>query len=111
MDTLQPWLLRLINSNKYGGRTMRTDEQTVVLYDCGVWTDAHSQAVKAKYPECDIAITQSLASLSGFIVVFRMHRDRSLYTWVTATGVVFGLLLLTARQTMLLTAPSIESFT
>jgi hypothetical protein len=103
MDTLPSWLLKMIDSNKYGGRTMRTDEHTVVLYDCGVWTDAHSQAVKTKYPECAIAITQSHASLSGFIVVFRMHRDRSLYAWFTATGVAFVLLLITARQMMLLT--------
>ena len=108
MDTLQPWLLRMIDSNKYGGRTMRTDEQTVVLYDCGVWTDSHAQAVKTKYPECAIAITQSHASLSGFIVVFRMQRDRSLYAWITAMGVVFALLLITARQMVLLTTPLIE---
>ncbi len=37
-------------------------------------------------PECAIAITECHASLSGFIVVFRMHRDRSLYAWFTATG-------------------------
>jgi hypothetical protein len=101
MDTLQLWLLKMINSDKYGGRTIQTDEQTVVLYDCGVWTDAHSQAVKSKYPECDIAITQSLGSLSGFIVVLKLHRDRSLNTWVTATALVFVLLLVTARQMVL----------
>lgn len=102
MDTLQPWLLKLIDSNRHGGRTLRTDEQTVVLYDCGVWTDAHSQAVKAKYPECDIAITQSHGSLSGFIIVFKLHRDRSLYTWITATACVFVCLLVTARQMVVL---------
>ena len=84
---------------------MRTDEQTVVLYDCGVWTDAHSQAVKARYPECDITIAQSQGSLSGFIVVFKLHRDRSLYTWVTATAMVFALLLITARQMVVLSSP------
>jgi hypothetical protein len=102
MDTLQPWLLKLIDSNRHGGRTLRTDEQTVVLYDCGVWTDTHSQAVKAKYPECDIAITQSHGSLSGFIIVFKLHRDRSLYTWITATACVFVCLLVTARQMVVL---------
>jgi hypothetical protein len=105
MDTLQSWLLKMIDSDRYGGRTMRTDEQTVVLYDCGVWTDAQSQAVRSKYPECDIAVTQSQGSLSGFIVVFKLHRDRSLYKWVTATVVVFGILLITARQMVVLSAP------
>ena len=106
MDTLQPWLLRVIDSSRHGGRTLRTDEQTVVLYDCGVWTDAHSQAVKTKYPESDIAVTQSHGSLSGFIVVFKLHGDRSLYKWITATAAVFVCMLITARQMVVLAHPS-----
>ena len=101
MNSLPRCVLKMINSDRYGGRTMQTDDQTLVLYDCGVWTDTHTQAVKVKFPECDIAVMQSQASLSGFIVVFRMHRDRSLYTWVTATVAVLALLLVTARQLVL----------
>jgi hypothetical protein len=104
MDSLPRWILRMINSDRYGGRTMRTDENTLVLYDCGVWTDTHTQAVKSKYPECDIAVMQSQASLSGFIVVFRIHRDTSLYAWVTATVVILTLFLITARQLVLWSA-------
>jgi hypothetical protein len=91
----------MINSDRYGGRTVLTDDQTLVLYDCGVWTDTHTQAVKSKYPECDIAVMQSQASLSGFIVVFRIHRDRSYFAWITATGAVIALILVTARQMVL----------
>jgi hypothetical protein len=98
MDSFQAWLHRTINSERYGGRTVRTDEQTVVLYDYGTWTEGHSRAVRAKFPECDIAITQCQASLSGFIVLFKLKRDRSLYAWITATAVVLALVLLTARQ-------------
>lgn len=102
MDTLQAWLHRTINSDRYGGRTVRTDEQTVVLYDCGTWTEAHSRMVRAKYPECDITVTQCQASLSGFIVVFKLNRDRSLYTWITATAAMLVILIVTARQMVLL---------
>jgi hypothetical protein len=84
---------------------MQTDERTVVLYDCGVWTDTHTQVVKNKYPECDIAVMQSQASLSGFIVVFKLHRDRSFYAWATAVVAVLILLLITARQMLVLSAP------
>jgi hypothetical protein len=100
MDTLPSWLLKTIDCDRYGGRTMRTDEQTVVLYDCGTWTDAHTRAVRSKYPECDITVTQSQASLSGFIVVFKLRRDRSLYRWVSALGAMLVLLLVTARQVL-----------
>ena len=83
---------------------MQTDEKTLVIYDCGVWTDTHTQAVKTKYPECDIAVMQSQASLSGFIVVLRLHRDRSFYAWAMATAAVIALILITARQMLVLAA-------
>lgn len=102
MDKLQAWLHKTINSERYGGRTLRTDEATVVLYDCGTWTEAHSRMVKTRFPECDITITQCIASLSGFIVVFKLKRDRSLYTWITATAAMLVLLVVTARQMVLL---------
>ena len=98
MNTLPQFLLRLIDSNRHGGRTIRTDESTVVLYDCGVWTDAHTNAVRARCPECDITITQSQASLSGFIVMFKVHTDKTFYTWAGALAGVFVLLFITARQ-------------
>jgi hypothetical protein len=98
MDSLPRWLLRLIESERHGGRTLCTDDNTVVLYDCGVWTDSHTQAVHAKYPECEVVVMQSNASLSGFIVVFKLHTDRSVYAWGTAVVLSLALILLTARQ-------------
>jgi hypothetical protein len=106
MESLSRWVLRMINSDRYGGRTVLADDQTLILYDCGVWTDTHTQAVKNKFPECDIAVMQSQASLSGFIVVFRIHRDRSFLAWITATGVIFALFIVTARQMIVWSALS-----
>ena len=98
MNTLPQFLLRLIDSNRHGGRTIRTDENTVVLYDCGQWSDAHSQALRDRYPECEVEIMQSDGSLSGFIVVIKTHRDLSAYSWITATCVVLVLLFMTVRH-------------
>jgi hypothetical protein len=98
MDTLPKFLLRLIDSDRHGGRTIRTDESTVVLYDCGHWSDAHSQALHARYPECEIEILQSDGSLSGFLVVVRIHRDASVYSWLTGTFVVLALIGVTVRH-------------
>ena len=98
MNTLPQFLLRLIDSNRHGGRTISTDESTVVLYDCGQWSDTHSQAVRDRYPECEVEILQSDGSLSGFIVVVKAHRDLSVYSWVTATFAVLVMMLVTLRQ-------------
>lgn len=98
MNTLPQFLLRLIDSNRHGGRTIRTDESTVVLYDCGQWSDAHSQAVRDRYPECEVEIMQSDGSLSGFIIVVKAHRDLSAYSWITATFVVLVMMLMTMRH-------------
>jgi hypothetical protein len=98
MNTLPQFLLRLIDSNRHGGRTIRTDESTVVLYDCGQWSDTHSQMVRDRYPECEVEIMHSDGSLSGFIVVVKMHRDMSAYSWVTVTCVVLAMMLMTVRH-------------
>jgi hypothetical protein len=98
MNTLPQFLLRLIDSNRHGGRTICTDEDTVVLYDCGQWSDTHSQAVRDRYPESEVDILQSDGSLSGFIVVVRIHRDYSAYTWISATCVVLVMIVMTARH-------------
>lgn len=98
MNTLPQFLLHLIDSNRHGGRTIRTDESTVVLYDCGQWSDAHSQAVRDRFPECEVEIMQSDGSLSGFIIVVKSHRDLSAYSWITATFVVLVMMLMTMRH-------------
>jgi hypothetical protein len=98
MNALPQFLLRLIDSNRYGGRTIRTDENTVVLYDCGQWSDAHSQALHSRFPECEVEILPSDGSLSGFIVVVKAHRDLSTYSWVTATFVALAVTLMTIRH-------------
>lgn len=100
LQRLQSWLHKVADTNRYGGRTVQSDGQTVVLYDCGTWTDSHGRMVRGRFPECDITVTQCQASLSGFIVVFRLRSDRSLYAWITATAVVFALVLITARQVL-----------
>ena len=98
MDSLARWILHLINSDRHGGRTLCTDENTVILYDCGVWTDTHTQMVHHKFPECEVMVMQSQASLSGFIVVFKLNADMSVYAWVTVAVLGILLILLTARQ-------------
>ena len=70
----------------------------MILYDCGVWTDTHTQMVHHKFPECEVMVMQSQASLSGFIVVFKLNADMSVYAWVTVAVLGILLILLTARQ-------------
>ena len=98
MEFLTRWILQLINSERHGGRIMCTDEHTAILYDCGMWTDTHTQLIHSKYPECEVVIMHSQASLSGFIVVFKRHKDRSVYIWVTAAILAISLILLTGRH-------------
>ena len=100
-DRLPRYLLQLIQSGHYGGRTLRTDESTVVLYDCGLWSDAHSRCVRDRFPECEIFVQPSQGSLSGFIVVFKMRSDRLTYVWASLTAAVLVGMALTARQVLL----------
>ena len=97
-DKLSTFLLHLIQSHRFGGRVVRTDEKTVILYDCGIWSDAHSSAVRDKFPECEVNIMQSGSSLSGFIVVVKIHRDSTVYSWGTVLLAVAVSIILTGRQ-------------
>ena len=99
MDSLPAFLARLIRSDRHGGRTLRLDDNTLVLYDCCQWSDAHSQAVRDRYPECEIGIQPCQSSLSGFMVVFTLHTDTvACLRWFSATLALGVLVLLTARQ-------------
>jgi hypothetical protein len=98
MEALPGYVLNLIQSDRHGGRTIRTDERTMVLYDCGYWADAYSTLVKDAFPEVDISVQVSQGSLSGFVVVFHLSADRSAYLWAALTVALVALVLLTARQ-------------
>lgn len=97
-DKLAGYLKALINSDKHGGRTIQTDESTVVLYDCGHWSDAHSEALCDAFPCAEVSIMQCLGSLSGFIVVVRTKRDASAFVWVLTLVAGAALLLATCRH-------------
>lgn len=98
MESLPGFVLRLIQSDRHGGRTLKTDEQTLVLYDCGYWADGYSALVRDAFPEVDISIQVSHGSLSGFIVVFHLSRDRHARLWVALSAGLVMAFLLTARQ-------------
>lgn len=102
MDSLPAFLSRLIHSDRYGGRTLRVSETTLVLYDCGLWSDEHSRVVRQRYPECEIHVQPCQSSLSGFMVVFTLHSDvTACLKWSSALVVLSVLVLLTARQFLL----------
>jgi hypothetical protein len=97
-DAIANFLHTLVASGRHGGRTIRTDESTVVLYDCGRWSDAHSDAICARFPCTDVSILPSHSSLSGFIVVVRSCRDAAVVTWVLATLLLMAALFASGRH-------------
>jgi hypothetical protein len=97
-DALQRHLHVLIASEKRGGRTIRTDENTVVLYDCCQWSDAHSRALASKFPCAEVSILPSQSSLSGFIVVVRSSRDPVVWAWILGVLALLGALVASLRH-------------
>lgn len=89
-DALQRHLHALVGSERHGGRTIRTDEATVVLYDCCQWSDAHSRNLSNKFPYAEVCILPSQSSLSGFIVVVRSTKDPVLCAWIVAVLALLG---------------------
>lgn len=95
---LSRFLLKLINSDRHGGRAEPADDTTVILYDCGVWSDTHSQTLSNHFPECEVRIMQNSSSLSGFVIAVKLHKGMVAYPWITAALIILSAMLLTGRQ-------------
>ena len=80
---------------------IRTDEKTVVVYDCGHWSSAHSDALCSRFPCTDVSILPSTSSLSGFIVVVKTRRDAAAFTWAIAVILTAVMLGVTCRHILL----------
>ena len=102
VEALSKFMHRLVESERYGGRTILASEDTVIMYDCGTWSDAHSQAVHVKFPECEISILPSSASLSGFMVLAKIHKEKGLFWWTMAACGAAAFILATARHMLMM---------
>jgi len=75
MEPVLRHLHKLLHAQRFGGRTVLRDEKTVIVYDTPSWSERESRSVRAKFPDCDIAVHSNDTSLSGFIVIVTRHRD------------------------------------
>lgn len=89
MDRLRQHVLLLSNASRAGGRARILDDETIELHDCMGWRHAWTDVLRANHPELELSIHNSRQSLSGFVVVFRLPRERTHWTGF----VVLGLLL------------------
>ncbi len=71
MNTLPQFLLRLVNSNRYGGQTICRDENTVVLYDCGGGDHAEQRE--------PLRVQTGDGCLFGFVHAVKEQRHLSAY--------------------------------
>ncbi len=87
MERVQSYLAQLLQTRRHGGRTVLRDERTLIVYDTPHWGDREARALRAKYPECDVAVQSSEMSLSGFIVIVTKGAE----TWAVASESAFVL--------------------
>ena len=86
MEPVRGFVSRLILTDRYGGRFIQRDEETLILYDVPSWGEDQTAAVRGRFPECDISMQAHSGSLSGFIVVIRSHSGRGAWLWATTLG-------------------------
>ncbi len=65
-------LRSLLDLERRGGRLFQRDNDTIILMDCNRFTSEQIDCVQTVYPQLEVAVLQSDASLTGFLVVFRM---------------------------------------
>jgi hypothetical protein len=89
MERVQSYLSQLLQTRRYGGRTVVRDEKTLIVYDTPTWGDREARALRARHPECEVAVQASDMSLSGFIVIV----TRTSEPWAIASESAFLLAL------------------
>lgn len=93
MEPVQRFLSQLLRSHSFGGRTVLRDEKTLIVYDCPSWGERENSAMRARFPDCDVALHACDGSLSGFAVI--VSRRREPFAWASESAfllVVAGLL-------------------
>ena len=83
MEPVQKYLRKLLRMDTYGGRIIIRDEHTIILYDTPSWGDNEAQAVRARFPECEVSCLAHAQSMSGFIVVIRRHSHPKASWWAS----------------------------
>ena len=91
MERLRCLILRLSNTERFGGRVELLDSNTLVLYDCLYWGSHNTEVVLSHYPETQISIKTCRQSLSGFTVYFYLPRStRREVFWYFVIGTVLA---------------------
>ncbi|KAJ1483623.1 hypothetical protein T484DRAFT_1747006 [Baffinella frigidus] len=71
---VESFLRKLCDTTFEGGRVVRGDSDTIVLYDVLSWPGARTDALRQRFPHCDVDVHQAQnSSASGFVVVVSMH--------------------------------------
>jgi len=91
MQAIHGCVIQLTNAKHTGARVVSHPPDTIVVYDCPVWSDFLSQRLRARFPCLEVDIEASSESLSGFVVVVRrLGRGRS-HAWAGVLGFALSL--------------------
>lgn len=77
LGRLGEYLARLCRIDERGGRIIYDQPHgSAIISDIAVWTQDMATCTRSRFPDADIQVVQSSASLSGFSVVVRLADDR-----------------------------------
>lgn len=76
MEPVQKYLNQLLQTQRFGGKTILRDEKTLIVLDTPKWGERESRALRARFPECDVAVQAHDGSMSGFIVIVTRKYER-----------------------------------
>jgi hypothetical protein len=67
---IRQFLEQLCDTTFQGGRIIMADADTMLLYDVPWWPGTRTDALKQRFPHCDVDVHQAQnSSASGFVVV------------------------------------------
>ena len=103
MQPVHRYVHALVQADRFGGRIVARDSDTLLLYDVSSWDDAQAETVRRRFPACEIGCLASTTSLSGFVVVIRQRHDPNTALWTTALGLTCLAVCMAMRHLLLAT--------
>jgi hypothetical protein len=89
------FLENLCKTTFEGGRLVVGDSNTVLLYDVPSWPGSRTDALRERFPHCNIDVHQADTSASGFVVVVNSQQQVNHYRAIIVVVVSLGVALLT----------------
>ena len=93
VKSLRSTISVVLNTDRYGGKLIERDDSTIVLKDYRCISMRLLDLIQEQFPQVDVTMQSHEDSASGFVIVFVLRDNASVFRTSTfAQAIIFGCL-------------------